>query len=263
MAQPSGVAAALTTVMFAAVLAGCGGETTSTVATTTIASSSTTSQAPATSTTSLVEGPQPFATGSLLEPGAYVTTVFEPTVMYQIERIHLLRAFQNERITGLENRPNYVITDDVSVPYRGVSVQNFWHGLTPDEVRQKLEQFEQIDLGNSTAIEIGGFPGRRIEATVQNRVGLWATLAGGDQGRSWNVQPGPLVFIILETPPERCSSRSTHEPRSGTSFSRLPKRSLPGSPSPTSSNHAAQIAHIGTYALVGFLRDASSSQPTV
>ena len=180
------------------VMAGCGGSGTTTSAVPpTISIAVTPTEAPTTSTT-LDTGPQPFLSGSLLEPGEYMTTVFEPTVMYRIERKYLLRPFQNERVTGFENMLNVGISDND--PFKGVGIQNFWRGLTPDEVLEQLDDIEQIELGQETGTEIGGFPGRRIEAEVKNSVGLWFTLAGGDQGRSWFVRRGPLDIIILDTP---------------------------------------------------------------
>jgi len=184
-------------VVLALMLAGCGGsEPSATTVPATTVTPPTTSQAPEATTTTLNSGPQPLVSGGLLEPGEYVTTVFEPRVMYRIEQKHLLRVFQNERVTGFENMLNVGATDS----FKGIGIQNFWHGLTPEEVIEKLEEIEQIELGQATETEIGGFPGRRIEAVVKLRVGLWMTLAGGDQGRSWEVIPGPLDIIILETP---------------------------------------------------------------
>jgi hypothetical protein len=110
MAQPAGVAAALTTIICAFVLAGCGGDTNPTGLTTTTTAVSTTLQPPAPSTTSRVEGPQPLISGVLLDPGEYVTTLFEPTpLMYRIGRRHFLRPFQADRATGFQNQLNTTI----------------------------------------------------------------------------------------------------------------------------------------------------------
>ena len=191
---------AVATIALISALAGCGGETNTTVVvTTTTIPTSTTLQTPATSTTILVEGPETLVSGGLLEPGEYVTTVFEPTVMYRIERKHLLRAFQNERVTGFENYRNEAVLNQNPVPFMGIGIQNFWRGLSGEEVLEKLEEFEQIELGQEAGTAVGGFPGRRIEAVVKTRVGLWHTESGGEQGRGWLVAPGPLNIIILET----------------------------------------------------------------
>jgi len=152
-------------------------------------------------TTTLEAGPQPLVSGSLLEPGEYVTTVFEPTVMYRIERSHPLRAFQNGLTTAVENTGNRQLDLGESLSYRGVAVHRIWHGLTPEEVLAELEEIQQIDLGQADTTEIGGFPGRRIKAQVKNRVSLWAPATGGDaHDETWWVQRGPLDFIILDTP---------------------------------------------------------------
>jgi len=203
MAQPLGVAAALTTIIFSVVLLGCDGDVNPTVITTTTAPSSSTSGAPATTTTSLAEGPQPLLSGSLHEPGEYVTTLFEPTtVMYWLTQKHLLKAFQVQRVTGFENVFNSQNPSQEVVPYRGVAVHSLWSGLTPEEVFEQLETVEQIELGDETATAIGGFPGRRINATAMLRAFLWTTLQprGGDIYRQWLIQQGPIDFIILETP---------------------------------------------------------------
>ena len=203
MAQPSGVAAALTTIIFSVVLAGCSGDTNPTVTTPTTAPSSSTSDAPATTTTSLAEGPQPLLSGSLHEPGEYVTTLFEPTtVMYRLTQKHLLKGFQVQRVTGFENVFNSQNWNTDSVPYRGVAVHGLWRGLTPEEVFEQLEKVEQIELGEETATAVGGFPGRRIKARSTLRASLWQTVqgSGGDIYRQWLVQQGPIDFIILETP---------------------------------------------------------------
>ena len=94
MAHRPSVSSALAIVGFSLALAGCGGGTDSTVVTTTTAAPSTTSETLATTTTTTAEGPQPLVSGSLLEPGEYITTLFEPTVVYRIEREYLLRGFQ-------------------------------------------------------------------------------------------------------------------------------------------------------------------------
>ena len=203
MAQPSGVAAVFTTIIFSVVLVGCGGDTNPTVITTATAPSSSTSDAPATTTTSLAEGPQPLLSGSLHEPGEYVTTIFEPTtVMYRLTQKHLLRAFQVQRVTGFENVFNSQNFDQDAVPYRGIAVHSIWSGLTPEEVIEELQEIEEIDLGEETATAVGGFPGRRIKATARLRAYLWTTVigSGGDIYRVWQIQPGPVDFIILETP---------------------------------------------------------------
>jgi len=204
MAQPSGVAAAFTTIIFSVVLVGCGGDTNPTVITTATAPSSSTSDAPATTTTSLAEGPQPLLSGSLHEPGEYATTLFEPTtVMYRLTQKHLLRAFQIQRVTGFENVFNSQNWDQNNVPYRGVAVHGLWRGLTPEEVFEQLEKVEQIELGEETATAVGGFPGRRIKAGSTLHASLWQTVqgSGGDIYRQWLIQQGSVVdFIILETP---------------------------------------------------------------
>ncbi len=152
-------------------------------------------------TTTLEAGPQLLVSGSLLEPGEYVTTAFEPTVIYRIERSHPLRMFQNLLTTGVENTRNRQLDSGESFIYRGVAVHRIWHGLTPEEVLAELEEIEQISLGHADTTEIGGFPGGRIKAQVENRVSLWAPATGGDAyGGTWWVQRGPLDFIILDTP---------------------------------------------------------------
>ena len=184
-------------------LAGCGGETNPTVVTpTSIVLPPATSEADATTTTSVAEGPQPLVSGRLLEPGEYVTTDFEPTtVMYRIDRKHLLRPFQNLRVTGFENVANGSILNRDATPYRGVAVHGLFHGLTPEEILDELAEIERLKLGQTTATEVGGFPGQRIEAAMELRDWLWTRVqgGGGDLYRQWIVAPGPLDMIILET----------------------------------------------------------------
>ena len=106
--------------------------------------------------------------------------------------------FQSSRVTGFES----VTNDSSASDYRGVAVHGFWHELTPEGVHEKLEEIKQLELGQETDTEVGGFPGRRIETSVNNRTSLWITLnlAGSDLIRDWPVQQGPLDIIIFETP---------------------------------------------------------------
>ncbi len=203
MAQPSGVAAALTTVILASVLAGCGGETTSTVTTTTVDPSSTTSQAPTTTTSSLGELPEPLLSG-LLQPGEYETTVFEPTVRYQIEQVHPLSAFQTPYDTGLQNKNIWHTAEGMGIArYKGVAVHNWWLGLTPDEILAELGKIEGVEFATPTQTEFDGLPAIEIEGTVPRLAVLWQNRAkpGGGQLDSWNLEPRQQIRLIIVTSP--------------------------------------------------------------
>lgn len=78
-----------------------------------------------------------------------------------------------------------------------------WQGLTPEEIVAELEEIEEIELGEQTATEVGGFPARRIDMAAPLRAYLWTTTigSGGDIYRGWEIQEGPFEIIIVETPP--------------------------------------------------------------
>jgi len=63
-----------------------------------------TSTEPAPATTTLAVGPQPLPAGGFLEPGEYQTTVFQPTVVYKIDRKHILDPFQDQLATGFQSK---------------------------------------------------------------------------------------------------------------------------------------------------------------
>lgn len=133
-----------------------------------------------------------------------MTIDFEPTtVLYRFERDHLLKGFQNLRVTGVENQFNSSAHDSGVRPYRGVAVHGLWHRLTPEEIIEELEEIETLQLGPSTGTAVGGFPGLRIEATAMLRDWLWIRVqgSGGDIYRQWLFGQGPIHFIIVETPP--------------------------------------------------------------
>ena len=199
MLQRRSAVLSVATVIVVLVLVGCDAESNPTTTTATTPPVATTSLPSETTPTTADVGPRPVVSGLLVEPGDYVTTGFEATtVMYRVYRSHLLRMFQSSRVTGFEN-----VTNDASASdYRGVAVHGFWFRLSPEEVLAELERIDQIELGDTTFVEVGGLPGRRIEVDVVRRVSLWGTLSpsGSDLIRDWPVQVGPLEIIILTTP---------------------------------------------------------------
>ena len=188
--------------LVALLLAACDGTETNPVPTTTTTPPSTSSPTPETTTTTLEAGPQPLPARVLLEPGEYVTVVFQPTVLYRIESPYILASFQAEKVTGFHNRwgaPGGGGSGAIR-PHRGVAIHNIWLGLTPDETEAELRKLETIEFGPATPIENADYPGTSIEATVVATTRLWERRGLGSSGAFW-LEPGSQMrFIILDTP---------------------------------------------------------------
>ena len=184
-------------VLLAVVATGCGNsEATTTAAptTTTIAVNSTEPD----STTTTQSGPQPLPAGGFLDPGEYVTTLFDPAVIYRIERNYILSPFQAPFVTGLQS--GSMFSEGGVGPYRGVAVHSIWHGLTPDEVLARLQKMGAVELGPKTETEVGGFPGTAIDAVLIGRQVLYDRRGDGLYDM-WPLEPPQMIrFIILDTP---------------------------------------------------------------
>ena len=116
-------------------------------------------------------------------------------------QILLLRPFQTDLITGLENRRK-----DTDAAYKGVAIHNIWLGLTPDEAMARIEQIDAIEIGASSQVEIGGFSGTQLDVVVV-RTGLLyepdrtsnCSFRGGLC--PWLVV-GPMRIVVLDTRPQ-------------------------------------------------------------
>ena len=89
-------------------------------------------------------------------------------------------------------------------PYKGVAIHNIWHGLTPDEAIDRIEQIDAIEKGASSQVEIGGFSGTQIDVVVVRRGLLYepdrtsnCNLRGG---RCPWLEVGPMRIVVLDTP---------------------------------------------------------------
>lgn len=187
--------------VFGLFLAGCGSQATPTTSTTTSVPQSATSQAPETTSVTAAEvGPQPLPSGGFLEPGDYVTNLFEPTVLYTIETRHI-GPFEDERSTGIQNRrPRSDRVIQGLGPYRGVAIHNVWLRLDPDEIVEELEERERLTLGDPIAVEIAGFPGTQFDTIVEGNEILWSAGNANELG-VWELEAGQVTrLIILETP---------------------------------------------------------------
>ena len=198
MAQRAGSATALAILVAGLVLAGCGSES-DPGPTTTASLPTTSSPAETTTTTDAEEGPQPLPSSGFLDPGVeYATTIFEPMVGYRVDEKLLLRSFQTDLVTGLENRRK-----GTGAAYKGVAIHNIWLGLTPDEAMAQIEQIDAIEVGASSQVEIGGFSGTEIDVVVVRRGLLYepdrtsnCNLRGGLC--PWLVV-GPMRIVVLDT----------------------------------------------------------------
>ncbi len=204
MLQRRSVVLSVAMVIVMLALVGCDTEATPTTSTTTTAALPvSTSEPPETTTaTTAPIGPQPLPAGGFLEPGEYVTTVFEPVVMYRIESRQLLRPFQNDTATGLHNRETWFGARPPGVDaYKGVAIHNWWRGLTPEEVLTELEEIEQLALETPSETEAAGFPAIQISGTVTRRGLLWSEPVQTSADSFWALEPGQVMrFIILDTP---------------------------------------------------------------
>ena len=133
-----------------------------------------------------------------------MTTVFEPRVQYRVEQTYALAAFQNAENTGLENISNSCTPCPGTRPYRGIAVHNWWLFLSPEEIIAELAEFETIEFGSPTPIEVAGFPATQIEATVPQAISLWEDRTASSRfepGGSWSLHADQRVrFVIVETP---------------------------------------------------------------
>jgi hypothetical protein len=186
---------------FALMLAACGdSETTTTPAPSTTTVPVTSTEAP---TTTVAEAsPQPLPSSGFLEPGVeYVTTIFEPVVGYRVDEKLLLRPFQTDLMTGLENRKQNIY--DANTPYKGVVIHNIWFGLTPDEAMARIEQIDAIEIGASSQVEIGGFSGTQIDVVVVRRGLLYepdrTSPCGLQSGLCPWLEAGPMRIVVLDT----------------------------------------------------------------
>ena len=192
----------------ARLVAGCGNsETTTTVRPTTTATTSppATTLVPETTTTTEA-GPIPLPAGGFLEPGEYYTTVFQPTVLYRIDRKFILDAFQQPIVIGFQNKraaPGGG-SGRGDLKYKGVVIHNRWLGLTLEDVETQLRKLEMITLGDTTAVVVAGYPGTQIEAFVAATERLWqepGILPGEGTTSAWWLEPNQMMsFIILDTP---------------------------------------------------------------
>ncbi len=191
-------------VVLALLFTACSTEASPATSTTTTTTLPVTTSEPSDTTTATEAevGPQPLPSSGFLEPGVeYVTTIFEPVVGYTVDEKLLLRPFQTELVTGLENRREEIPGD---APYKGVAIHNIWHGLTPDEAIDRIEQIDAIEIGASSQVEIGGFSGTQIDVVVVRRGLLYepdrtsnCTLRGG---RCPWLDIGPMRIVVLDTP---------------------------------------------------------------
>ena len=186
--------AALVTLLLAA----CGGTETTT---TTSSPPSTSSTTPETTTTTLEAGPQPLPAGGFLDPGEYFTTIFEPTVVYRIDRNHILSPFQSEFATGFQNLRPMAQPQPGIAPYRGVVIHNIWLGLDGQKAASELEDLDGVEIGESGPTEIGGYAGSQTDAVVKERTALWTGTTVQGTADGWFLQAGQKMrFIILDTP---------------------------------------------------------------
>ena len=187
----------------AVVVAGCASsDATTTVTVTTSSPPSTSSTTPETTTTTLEADPQPLPADGFLEPGDYYTTAFEPTVLYTIEKQHILQPFQHELVTGLHT--HWAFPRGSEFPYRGVAVHSHWSRLTPEEAYAELREFDAIEFGPTTQVEVAGFPGTQVEAFVVATARLWqeGNVGPGEATTSawWLQSNQEMRFIIVDTP---------------------------------------------------------------
>ena len=189
----------VTIVAFVLLVVGCGTEAVPrTSTTTTTALPVSTSKPPETTPATTTEvGPQPLPSSGFLKPGVeYVTTIFEPVVGYRVDEELLLRPFQFDLVTGLENR-------STDAAYKGVAIHNIWLGLTSDEAIARIEQIDAIEIGASSQVEIGGFSGTQIDIVVVRNGLLYepdrTSNCSFRGGRCPWLDVGPIRIVVLDT----------------------------------------------------------------
>ncbi len=182
-------------------LAGCASSEATTTITAITGSPPTTTEAP-TTTTSAEVGPEALR-ASILEPGDYVTTTFEPAVLFHLVQKYPMRAFQTEHDAGLQNRDNSFSSQGQGIArYKGVSVHDWWLRLTPEEIVAEIESTESFEHESPIGTEFAGFPATVIEATAPVLGVLWNDRANPSSVTgAWWLERGQRVrLIIVETP---------------------------------------------------------------
>jgi len=106
--------------------------------------------------------------------------------------------FQSEVASGFRNREGGPGTNVGIRPFRGVAVHNHLLPLGFEEVVSELEELD-IEYGLRSQVEVGGFPGTQMEATVPERSVLWRR-AGSGTANAWWIESGQRMrFIIVDT----------------------------------------------------------------
>ena len=130
-----------------------------------------------------------------MEPGQYVTTTFEPRVVFAIESTRTLEPI-DERFIAAFAGGNWINRHD---PHRVIGVHGWWREDSPDEVIAELEAHGSISFGPATETTVGGLTGTQIDITIPALVPLWQDPTSGDSPGWFLGSRTAGLLIILDT----------------------------------------------------------------
>jgi len=104
-----------------------------------------------------------------MEPGQYVTTAFEPKVVFAIESTRTLEPIDERFGAGFAGG-GFESRDD---PHRVIGVHSWWRESSPDEVIAEFEAHGSISFGPATETTVGGVAGTQIDITIPRLLPLW------------------------------------------------------------------------------------------
>jgi len=162
----------------------------------TIAAPATTTTAtttPATTTTSepSPEGPLALEEFRFLEPGQYVTTEFQPTILFSLERNYVLQFLERPTFVSFTNRMLY---GNETRKYKWVDFLALWADDPPDQVLDTFARSFGFDHQDPVPVSVGGLEGIQVDGVTHERQIWWV-----DGPVILGTYPGPLRLIIVET----------------------------------------------------------------
>ena len=180
---------------FELVLASCAGADQAPDASTSITvteATSSSSTAAMTTTEVPAEGAQPIREFAFLEPGEYVTTEYEPTVIFTLEDKHLLQFVERPEFVTFTNR---MLGASDRQYRRFVDFMGIWADDPPDQVLDTFVGSFFFDHEAPIPISIGGLDGVQMDGVI-TELRPWYQSEPIALGM---LDPGPMRLLIVET----------------------------------------------------------------
>jgi hypothetical protein len=135
------------------------------------------------------------------DAGEYHTSVFEPTVVFQIAERIFVEPIEERAVVAFGSGDVGARHD----PHRLVAIHSWWRAAEPDEIVGELEA-ESVVVGPPSGVTVAGFDGLQYDISVPRLVSLWQDPLTGDPGGratagGWFLGSHALGrLIILDTP---------------------------------------------------------------